>query len=216
MALDPRALLAQATGLPWPLKVLAGVCVFDLLIILVANFSVAGQVEEGANRVAQLHEQLDQLRTRVRSAHADIDKLPELRKQYDEAIAAGVLQAPDRLKLVQTSQEAGNRHHVPDMHYRLDPEQQKVIASSKYSLVISPVSLETGGLLDPEILDFWEEIFGGLTGRYEITEVTMERTGQVTPQVLDSIRAGRPVSLIRTNLKFRWVSLRPPQATAQQ
>lgn len=201
-------LIRIARTAPRALRVCAAIVGVDLLLLIYALVGLESDVEDRAATVAQLHADLNSLQQKIALTRHEIDRLPELKKLYDAAIADGVIADQDRLKLVNSAQDLGSHHHLANMHYKLDAENVAPINKSKYSLITTPVSFEYDSVLDTDTLTFWQDLFGKLQAHYEIVSATLERQSTSTEAAISMIRAGQPVQLIHSQVQFRWLSLR--------
>jgi hypothetical protein len=213
MAIKPQDLIKYARTAPRVLKVIAIVAAVDLAILLLAALTLEDEVDDRVARAEQLKSELAGLRTKVETTRKEIARLPELRAKYDAAMADGVLSDQDRQKLVGHLQELVDRHRLSDLHYKLDAQQTTPGTATSYALVTTPVSLNLSGLLDSDVMEFWDEVFSGLQSHYQISKVTLERVDADSSTVLAAIRAGHPTALVRSELEFGWVSLRKPRAS---
>jgi len=214
MALNPRQLIEQAKAAPRALKIIAVVAAIDVVILLLAAFTLEDEVDARAAMVEQTKSDLVALRETVETTRREIGRLPELRQKYDAAMSDGVLADQDRQKMIGSAQEMGERHRLSDLHYKLDPQQSAPGATPALTLVTTPVSLTASALLDSDVLEFWDEILGNLQSHYQITKATFDRADADPPTMLANIRAGRPALLVKSELNFRWVSLRKVVAAA--
>jgi hypothetical protein len=208
MDLDPRQLIAQAKALPRALKIVAAIAVVDLAILVLAAFTLEDEVDDRAARVDQAKSELVALRNKVETTRKQIGGLPELRKKYDAAMSDGVLADQDRQTLIGHAQDLGLQHRLSDLHYKLEPQKAEPGTTPAFSLVTTPVSLAANALLDSDLLEFWDEVLSNLQAHYQITKATLSRSEAEPQAVLDGIRSGRPIVLVKSELNFRWVSLR--------
>jgi len=207
MALNPRELIQYAKAAPRSLRVIAAVAAVDIIVLLLAAFTLEGEVDDRVAKIDQLRSELTGLRAKLETTRKEIARLPELRQKYDAAMSDGVLADQDRQKFVGHSQELADQHRLADLHYKLEAQETAPGMVSGYSLVTTPVSLSLSGLLDSDVLEYWDEILGNLQSHYQITKATLDREEMEPTAALDAIRAGRPAPLVKSELSFRWVSL---------
>lgn len=213
MAMGPaqaRQLLQTVRNAPRALKIIAMVAAIDAAVLIFAALSLEGDVDARIDRVAALHSQLNAQRQKIEATRKEIDRLPELRRSYDAAINSGVLADQDRLKLVSLAQDLANQHRLIDLHYRLSPEEVAQLTGSKYRLVSTEVALTDGAVVDGDVFQFWDEILDKSPAHYQVTKFTLQRLDADLNSAVASIRAGHPISLVKAELDFKWISLRQP------
>jgi len=208
MALTVSQVIGQAKSAPRALKVFAAIAAIDLIVLLFAALLLEDQVGNQTAQVEQLKAQLTAARAKVETTRKQIDRLPELRQLYDAAISDGVLADQDRLKFVSRAQDLAKQYRLSDLHYKLDPEDSTPLNPSAFHLVTTPIILTGAGLLDTDVLAFWEDLLGKLQAHYQVTKATLARSDTGSQEALGLIRQGQPVSLVKAELEFRWVSLR--------
>lgn len=214
MAITVKQLTKQLKELPRAFRIVAAIVAVDIVVLGIAAFWLEVDVDDEAARVTQLQAELTAQRLKVGTTRKEIGRLPELRRLYDAAMSNGLLVEPDRLKLVDHVHGMGDRLHLTDVHYKLSPEEAMPNIKSKYQLVSTPVALANNALLDTDVFSFWQELLGGLQAHYQIAAASIERIGTDPDAAVVAIAAGRPVSLVKAELTFRWMSLRKvPDAT---
>lgn len=213
MAVAPvqiQQLIARAKRAPRGLQIIVALAVLDVFILLFAAFSLEGDVDERIDRIAALRIQLVAQRQKIDSTRKEIDRLPELRRSYDAAINSGVLADQDRLKLVSLAQDLANQHRLLDLHYRLAPEEVTQMSGSKYRLVSTAVVLTDGATIDSDVFSFWDDILEKSPAHYQVTKFQLQRMDGDVKAVAAGIRAKHSMPLVKAELDFKWISLRPP------
>lgn len=210
LPIQAQQLIEMAKGAPRALKIIAAVAALDIIILLFAAFSLEDDVDARIDHIAELRGQLSSQRKKIDSTRKEIDRLPELRRSYDAAINSGVLADQDRLKLVSLAQDLANQHRMIDLHYRLAPEEVAQLTGSKYRIVSTPVVLTNGAVLDSDVFSFWDEILDKSPAHYQVTKFLIERNAGDFKTTIAGMGPKHPVSLVKAELDFRWISLRPP------
>jgi hypothetical protein len=208
MDFNVRKLLAQAKSAPRTLKIIVAVAAVDLVVLLLAAFTLEDQVDARVAQIEQARADLAALHTKVETTRKEIGRLPELRQKYDAAMSDGVLADQDRQKLIERAQQVGERHRVSDLHYKLNPQQSAPGATPAFAIVTTPVTLASNSLIDSDTLEFWDEILLNLQSHYQIDKMSIERTDADMTTVLANLRSGRPANMVKSQLEFRWVSMR--------
>jgi hypothetical protein len=199
--------MARFNALPLRLKLVAAVIALDLLLLAVAAFFEDQELHERQAAVGQLRGQVAQLRRQSADLRQQLARYPELLAHFKGASEKGLLQKRDAEKLVEAVTDFSAIHQVQNLHYRLEAEDIKPDPKARYLLGSTIVSLEGGSVLDGDALAFWDEVLGSLPAHYRVTEATIEKVREVSPQVLADLRAGRPVPLVHAKLSLRWSSL---------
>lgn len=205
-----RQLIGFAKSAPRGLKILAIVAAIDVVVILLAALLLEGEVDDSAAELAALQGQLTAQEQTIEVTRKEIGRLPELRRLYDAAISSGVLADQDRLKLVSMAQELANQHRLLDLHYRLAPEQLTQLPGSQYRLVSTEVELTDGAILDADVFGFWDELLAKSPAHYQVTKFQLQRIGRDIKPTVAGILSGHPMPLVKAELDFKWISLRPP------
>ncbi len=213
MDLNVNIDLAKLKALPRPLKVVAGVILFDLLLVALALLAFSDMVDERQARVDQLRGELSRLRHQSAELRKDINEYPDLLARYNDAAAKGIFSGLDRLKLVNEVQDYAGQHHLANLHYKLEAEKLSVSGDAKYRLDSTIVTLENGALLDTDATAFWDRVFDRLPTHYQVAEASLERMHDIDQALLGDIRSGRAASAVAAKIIFRTQSLVP---TAQE
>jgi cell division protein FtsL len=208
MEIDLKKLMKRLWALPRVFRIMAAVVALDLVILGVSAFMLESEVDDQAEQVAQLKGKLTAQQQEVGITRKQIGRLPELHRLYDQAISNGLLAVPDRLKMVEHVHSLGERLQLSDVHYKLAIEQTTPIAKSKFLLVATPVTLGNSAILDTDVMTFWRELLGSLPAHYQIEKASIERDGTEPETAVEAIRAGRPTSMVKAEVTFRWMSLR--------
>ena len=213
MAIKPRELLDRAKQAPRTLKIIAVIAAIDVVVLALAALTLEDQVDERITTIEQRKSELAGIRARVEATRKEIANLPELRQRYDAAMADGVLSDQDRQKMIANAQQLQERHRLLDLHYRLEPQITTPGSSPAFTLVTTPVSFSQTAVIDSDIFEFWEELLGNLQSHYQITKATIDRADMSTQNALASIRNNHPVAMVKSELAFRWVSMRKVAST---
>jgi hypothetical protein len=211
MAVTVKDLIRRARTVPRVVKLIAAVLAADLVVLLIASSLLDDEVAARAGRIEDLRGQLAAVRQKIATTREQINRLPELRRSYDAAVADGVLASQDRLKLVSQSQTLGTQNHLSDLHYKLEAEVAAKVPDTKYALVTTPVTFAGGGLLDTDVLAFWAEALDNLQSRYEVVSASIDREPLAMKDLLAGIKTGRPIAAVKSELVFHWISLRDEQ-----
>lgn len=216
MALRPenfQQMLQTAKDAPRVLKVIAIVAAIDVVVLLFAALLLEDDVDARIDQITELRGQLNAQHQKIQSTRKEIDRLPELRRSYDAAINSGVLVDQDRLKLVSMAQDLANQRRLIDLHYRLAPEEVVPLTGSKYRVVNTEVVLTDGAVIDSDVFAFWSDILDKIPAHYQVTKFSVTRLEGNVASAIAGIHSGRPVSLVKAELDFKWISLRlPPEA----
>ncbi len=193
-------------ALPRRLKIVFAVILAELIVIMGA-YVLGDELDEREARVVQLRSQLTQARQQTADLRRQIDQYPELRRRYDAAIEKGIAGNLDAVKLITDAQDSAARHYLANLRYKVEPLVQKGTAAEKYRIGATLVNFESGAVLDTDAMAFWDEILRSLPSHYHIVEASLERTGEIDANLLNNLRAGRPVSAVRVKMSFQWLSL---------
>ena len=209
MNLDAKQIVAKVKALPRALRIVVTVAVADLVLVAAAMFILNSQMEESQSHVDQLHDQLNQLRKQNVDLRKEMGEYPDLLNRYNRAVEQGVMVKTDRLKLVNGAQDRSGHFHIPDLHYKLETEDKGAAPTGKYRIESTLVTFENGGLLDTEVMAFWDELLANLPAHYRMAEAVLERKRDIDSRLLSDIRAGRPAATVAVKLTFHWTSLQP-------
>ena len=207
--IKPRELIQKVRVAPLALKIIAAVLAADFIFLLLAWLILEDAVDSRAAEVESLKADLAAARSKVDTVRKEVANLPELRKSYEAALADGVLADQDRQKMIGQAQERGDSHRISDLHYKLDPQVTAPLATQAFVLVTTPVYFNQTGALDSDVFEFWQELLGSLQAHYQITKATLERMdGNSVAKTAGAIRDGRPAAMVKSELDFRWISMR--------
>ena len=209
MELDTKQLVAKFMSLPRGLRIVSAVAAGDLVFVAAAMFVLNSQMEDQQAHVDELHSKFNQLRKQNTDIRKEMGEYPDLLNRYNVAIEKGIMAKTDRLKLVNGAQDRSSHFHIPDLHYKLETESKVPSQNVKYHLDSTLVTFENGGLLDTEMMAFWDELLANLPAHYRVAEATLERKHDVDARLISDIRAGRLASTVSARLTFHWTSLQP-------
>ena len=195
-------------ALPRRLKIVGGVVAGGLAFILTA-FLIDSGLNDQEVQVGQLRGRLSQLRQQSADLRRQVDQYPELRAHYESAIKSGILAPFDRVGLVNNAQDLAGRYHLANLTYSLDPQNSGTAAAGKYQQGAVLVDFENGGLLDVDVMAFWDELLTDLPAHYKVVSASLDRTGSIDGAFLNAVRTGQPASLLHAKVEFMWIALHP-------
>jgi hypothetical protein len=218
---------AKLKLLPRSLKVVLVVLLADLILLAAANLLLSDEVEQREAQVGQLRAQLGQLRHQNTEVRRQIAEYPQLSKRYEDAIAKGVMAGLNRLQLVNNAEALATRHHLSDLHFKVEGETAVAATAAaptgrssapppkaKFVPEATIVTFDSGALLDSHAMDFWDDVLNGLPTHYRVVEASLERIHDIDGKVLASVRAGQPASPVKMKIAFRAVTLHPASQEA--
>ncbi len=200
---------------PRRLKVVAAVIVFDLAFLLLGYAVLDDLLADRAAAVEQAKAQLTEAKRQNVDLRKQLDEYPLMRRHYNETLASGFVAPLDRLTFVQFAQNQATARHLSDLHFRVSDEGGEREHSKKYRVEMDRLVFESGGLLDTEAMDFWNTLFDQAKGHYRIAEASLERTQEVNAGILQSIRRGNPVSLLKAKIDIQWIGVQPVDQEAK-
>ncbi|HIJ38900.1 MAG TPA: hypothetical protein HPP80_08400 [Rhodospirillaceae bacterium] len=202
-------------ALPRPLKIVAAVILFDFLLVGFSWLLLSDLLDERSSEIQQTRSQAALLRKQNSDLRKQIDQYPVFLARYNDALGKGIMTEIDRLKVVSEAQDLAVRHHLVDLHFKVEGELQKIETNSHFQLDNTIITFDSGALLDQQVLAFWDEVLGRLPTHYQVQELTLERRRDPDGNAQADIRAGRPVSTLGMKISFKTQALRPIAAEGQ-
>ena len=208
--------ISKLRAFPLRLKVVGGIIALDLGVLLLGYMVLDDVMAERAALVERTRVQLADAKRQSMDLKKQVDSYPQLRRQYDEAIEAGLTTSLDRQDFVQFAQGEAGRHYLSDLRFRLSDEPGDHEHSARYRVDIDRIIFENGGLLDTEAISFWAAVLAQAKGHYRLAEASIERVQDIDPAVLSAIRHGNPVTVLRAKIDMQWIGVRPLNQEAKQ
>jgi hypothetical protein len=207
MALDFRLDSDKLRAFPLRLKMVLGVLLIEVAV-LAAALVVSDSLDAEVTRIQELRTQLSQIRRQSVDLRRQIDQYPTLRAQYDHALGGGILGPLDSMKFVNDAEDGARRHYLTNLRYKVETPPLQDSGTDKYRETVTLLSLDSGALLDSEVMAFWTETLRSLPSHYHVLEASLERAGPVDAALLNQIQAGSPAAIMRLHMTVQWLSLR--------
>ena len=202
--------LNKLKQLPRRLQIIAGVLVLEIAILALGYFILDDLMADRVAQVSQLRGALGQIRRQNERQRHDLDAYPELKRRYDEAMAAGIANPLDRLALIRFANEWADSRRLSDFRYTLSAaEADKTKASSRHIVENDKISFECGALLDTDVVDFMNALIAQQPGHYRVAGFSLERAHEPDEAVLASVRRGGVPALVKAKLDLQWTGIMP-------
>jgi hypothetical protein len=200
----------------WPrrLKLSFAVIIGGIGLILISTL-LNDVLNDQSLEVARLRDQLNGLRAQTANLRRQVEQYPELRRHYEQAVAAGLLNAPDRVNMLQTAQERASHYSFADLTYKLDVEDIHPAPLGRFHINAVRVAFELGAPLDIDVLSFWDDLLASIPGHYQIVNASIDRVGELDAKMLAELKSHHPVSLVKAKLTLHWMALGAPGQDAQ-
>ena len=211
--MDMKIDIKKVKTLPMRFKVLGIIILWDILFSGIVYFIVDSAMATRIGQVSQLRAEFKQVKDEDVKLRKEADAYPQLLQRYNDALATGMADKLDRVKLIEASQDAADRYHLSGLHYRVGAESGKGDKGAKLQTETTRISFDGGGLLDIDAMAFWNELRSGGPGHVQVVELTLERVHEVDKEALNGIRSGAPVRLVSAHYELLWTSYQP---TGQQ
>lgn len=195
----------------WPLrlKVSLGTIGCGLTIILLSGL-LGDSLSEQAGEVVRLRSDLNRMRAQTAELRKQVERYPELKKQYLQILAAGLTAAPDRVTFLKNAQSLASENRVQELTYKLDVEPLKAAPFGKFQVNSILVNFESSSALDVDSLNFWSDVLSSLPGHFQVAKAVLERKRVLDPPTLAALKGKQNVTLVHSVLTFRWITLVPP------
>jgi hypothetical protein len=201
--------LARLKALPKRIKMVGLVLAVELTVLLSGYLLLDDMMADRVSHVSQLRGSLLQLRHRNEQLRSDLNRYPELRRRYDEALAAGLGNPLDRPGLIAFAKDSSDRHRLSDLRYRLAGDGAKPVSSPKYVVENDEVEFEFGALLDDDVRAFWTDLAAQQPGHFRLVSFELTRQHDPDDSVLTALRRGSFPALLQGKLTLRWTGVQP-------
>lgn len=162
---------------------------------------------------------LSAARSELEAKRAEIQKLKEeyvllqgQLKIFKEMETKGFFNDQNRIEAQESFEKFRTISGILKASYQISAGQLVEDARAKqanYVVLRSPVKVELDSLDDVDVYSFIKLLQERFPGKVDIATLDLKRVEQVTPEVLQKIGTGDPVTMIKGSMEFDWRTMAP-------
>jgi hypothetical protein len=192
------------------------ICLAVLTLLMVVTFALSYQFFTPAKQKAE--SDLNAASSALEAKRVDIAKLKQefvlLKNQisnYKSIESQGFFNDQNRVLAKETLDKYREVSGVIKADYTVSAGEEIADERAKeinYMLIKSPITIDIESIDDADFYNFLRLIIYDFPGRTNVMNLTLERTEKLTDIVLKDISVGKPVALMKGNIKFDWYSMK--------
>ncbi len=175
-----------------------------------------GMAQSAAEKKAQAEAGLSQDTAQLNSIRSQLERSGEAEKRFVDIQLARTnsdfTNNVDALK--EWMREAKNRYRFAN-NFKLNlppevPSDKSELSGMDYNITVrNDVTIELEAISDLHVFSFMRALRGGPPGFVRITQVDIERRGDMQPQVIAQMLGGVAPYLVTAKIQFEWVGINP-------
>lgn len=199
-----------------------------ILIYALNAFFLKSQTEKSFRDLNAVRGEIGTLRAELEKLQSDYALYEKEKATYEKITRMGFFQPQDRVTARQRLDTIQRMSKIISARYEIKAAtasaivrpgdltnpvqpQEGVIdaAAADFVMIESPMTVTLSAIDDVDIYRFMYYMNYGFPGHITMNKISMQKTGQVTPDVLKSIGTGAPPPLVSASVEMTWRSMIP-------
>ena len=186
-----------------------------LVALLLAVYGGTGWLawSEMSGRMTELRDQRQQLAAAMGRASRELRELEEKRETlerkrdaYEAAQESGFLGTRDRLDATRAIERLASSNNLNTVDVELRPQVTLPGRGGHGTVTATPIIFKVSGLLDRHIYAFMADLKRDMPGLVLVRRLEVRRAGEITPEVIERVRAGELPDLVTGTVEVAWAA----------
>ena len=202
--------LSRLKALPKRLKVVGIILAAELAILASGYLILDDAMADRVSEVSTLRGDLQQAKRQNEQYKTDLARYPEIRKEYDEALAVGITVPFDGRNVIGAAKALGERYRLSNVQFKLGPmDGMKNVSTPRIVVENDDAEFKFDALLDGDVRSFWRDLAASAPGHFRVRSFEIERQHDVDEATLLQLRQGTYPALLQARLDLLWTGVRP-------
>lgn len=190
--------------------ILATLSVLLAVLSLLAFFVTMPQASKTKKRLDEISANKNQIAIEMEKMRADYITFENQRVLFDKLDKTGFLNDQNRVLTRARFETLQRLSKIVSAKYEIKAAvitENDLSSNTGYVTIQSPISVSLSAIDDLDIYRFVYYLNYGFPGFVKIKELTIERSAEVTPDVLKAIGAGAPPQIITAKMELEWTTM---------
>lgn len=190
--------------------VLVTLAVLLAVLSVLAFFVAVPQAQKTKKRLDEISANKNQIAIEMEKMRADYITFENQRNLFDKLEKTGFLNDQNRVLTRARFETLQRLSKIVSAKYEIKAAvitENELSENTGYVTMKSPISVTVSAIDDLDVYRFIYYLNYGFPGFIKIKDLVIDRTGEITPEVLKSIGAGAPPQIVTAKMELEWTTM---------